>query len=297
MHVVGAASPFAAARAELLADVSIEATPHQVERSIAGLARHVPGAEVYVTALPGAHAELSVDAIRRLAAAGLRPVPHIAARGIAGPAALDDRLGRYVEAGADAILLVAGDLSRPAGRFASTLDVMATGLLERHGVRRVGVAGHPQGHPIADAAALEAALRAKAAYAATTDAEMWLVTQFAFEPSPVLAWHAGLVAQELALPVRVGLPGPAKPRTLLAYAMRCGVGVSSRLLARRPDALRLFGRWAPDDLLEALAAHRAEQPRSQLGALHLFPFGGIDASLEWLERHRLAAGMASAEVS
>jgi len=272
-----------AARAALLADVSLEATPKQLA-GVPDLAARLPaGTAIYLPALDKVAETARLEAARRLVREGLRPVPHLAARRLAGTGELDDRLAAWRDVGVEELLLIAGDVVRPAGAFTSTLDVLATGLLERHGFKRMGVAGHPEGHAVADRETLAAALRAKAAYAREHDVEMWIVTQFAFEAAPLAAFEAGLRHHGPALPVRAGLPGPATARTLMTYAWQCGVGVSARVLSRRPSAARLLGRWAPDAVVDALARHRGERPASLVQGLHVYPFGGLAAALDWLD--------------
>ena len=51
------------------------------------------------------------------------------------------------------VLLIAGDVAAAKGPFKSSRDVGASGLLEAHGIARVSVAGHPEGHPFLDQAA------------------------------------------------------------------------------------------------------------------------------------------------
>ena len=47
----------------------------------------------------------------------------------------------------DTVLLVAGDSDAAAGPFSSSLQVLETGVFEACGIRSVGVAGYPEGHP------------------------------------------------------------------------------------------------------------------------------------------------------
>jgi methylenetetrahydrofolate reductase (NADPH) len=82
----------------------------------------------------------------------------------------------------------------------------------------------------------------------------------------------------------------------LAYALQCGVGTSARVLARRPDAARMLKRWSPDALVDDLAAHEAAKPASAVAGIHLFPFGGLDAALDWRARS-LAASHAPGDAS
>lgn len=181
------------------------------------------------------------------------------------------------------MLLIAGDAERPQGPFSSVHAVMETGLLVQHGFRRIGVGGHPEGHPQIETATLWHALKQKAAYARETDTELWLVSQFAFEADPIVAWLQGVRDMDLGLPVWVGVPGPAPLRTLLGYALRCGIGASAKAITKRPGAaLRLAGRWTPDALLSELARHRLADPSLPMAGIHVFPFSGLRPSVTWL---------------
>src|SRR2546427_6951325 len=78
----------------------------------------------------------------------MEPVPHVAARRIENFAALDDFLARLSgEAGVSQVLIVAGDAAKPSGGLGSALENFESGVFEKHGIRTVGVAGHPESHP------------------------------------------------------------------------------------------------------------------------------------------------------
>lgn len=274
------------ARAELaalLSGYSIEAIPSAVKPD--GAVMSLPsGTHVYIPAIPGTDIAEAVAACRILAEAGLVPVPHLAARAIAGLDDLRARLAAFSNAGASALMLIAGDVKVPAGPYTSTLDILETGLLAEFGFRRLGVAGHPEGLAAAAPGEVERALHVKCAYAQATGSEMWIVTQFTFAPEPIIDWLGALRRQGISLPVRIGIAGPASLRKLIAYAVRCGVGNSLRFLTDRPgSATRLLGRWAPDDLLGALARHSRGRPEEAAAGIHVYPFGGIASTAGWLE--------------
>ena len=256
---------------------SLEIAPRQLAAADGAVA----GTEIYVPQLPQAAWRTTVAACERLRGAGLVPVPHLAARSLASAAELDDRLAQLAALGVDRLLLIAGDEPR-AGAFANTLAVLETGLLTRHGFGRLGVAAHPEGHPHAAQDELEAALAAKVEYAKSTATQLWVVTQFAFASPPLLAFLRHMREAHPGVAVRVGIPGPAKLRTLLAFAAHCGVGASARTLTRRPGVVRLFGQWTPDALLADLAEHWAATPDSPLAGIHVFTFGGAGNALRWL---------------
>lgn len=271
----------AGALRRLATAASIEATPKQLA-ALGRPGRLLPaGTRVYVPFLPHADLRETAAACRLLVADGLRPVPHLAARALASRAELDEWLAALAESGAGDLLVIAGDRQVP-GAYPDTLAVLETGLLTQHGFRSIGVAGHPEGHPLANRAELDHALAAKLDYATATDTDLWIVTQFVFIAQPLVSWLAHIEALGVRVPVYAGLPGPAKLSTLIAYAAQCGVSTSARILRRRPGAARLLAAWSPDGLVRDLGAHAARQPATLLAGLHVFPFGGVLRSANWL---------------
>jgi methylenetetrahydrofolate reductase (NADPH) len=266
--------------AGLMADFSIEAMPAVVARhDMQGLLP--PATRVYVAFVPGEDWRNLVTAACRLRAAGLTPVPHFPARSIPSEAAFDAFLRQLTEqAGVDQVLVVGGGLDQPQGPFASTLALLETGLLERYGVRTIGIAGHPEGDPPVRSPGAPTSHAQKLAYARQSPAAFRLVTQFAFDADPVLAWERAI--RDQGLPIHVGVPGPATLKTLLSYARLCGIGNSIRVLTRQGgNLLRLARISYPDALITALAAARAD-PACRVERLHVYPFGGLVRTARWL---------------
>ena len=267
---------------ELVRHASVELSPRQLV-STGPLTDYLSrGTRVYIPSVPGVAWRETMAACQRLSAEGMLPVPHLPARLMKSAEQLDDRLGKLAEAGVDELLLVAGDHTRAAGPYQDTLDVLDSGKLVEHGLRRLGVTAYPEGHPLAARGELEAALSHKIDYANATDTEMWIVTQFTFASAPAIAWLRAMRDRGCPLPVYIGLPGPARLRTLLAYAARCGVSASARALTRQPSVIRLLKSWSPDDVLQGLAQYRVESPGTTLAGIHLFTFGGLPPTSRWL---------------
>ena len=132
---------------EFVSAASTEITPHD-EFLVPTLAAALPiGAAVYVAHTPKSTlndvVRVSIDLQRR----GLTASPHIVARRLESEKMLREALGRLRAGGINQILVIAGDRKSPMGPFASTLDIIDSGLLAEAGFPRVGFAGHPQGHP------------------------------------------------------------------------------------------------------------------------------------------------------
>jgi methylenetetrahydrofolate reductase (NADPH) len=256
------------------------------------------GTPIYVTALPGADPGELVDAAAAIRAAGHVPVPHLTARSIDGPGALDRLLGRLVErAAVDDVLVVAGGLKQPAGEYTSSMDVLRSGLLERHGIVRAGVAGHPEGSPDIAPQAVYDALAEKNAFAASSPIELRIVSQFALAGKPYVTWERDLRAHGNRLPVMAGIPGVTSPATLLKYALACGIGPSVEVLRKKSGGLLKLATtraWRPDEVAETIARSTLDDPDSMIRGLHLFPFGGVERSAEWLAEVRGAPAQVSA---
>jgi methylenetetrahydrofolate reductase (NADPH) len=275
--------------AALLQGHSIEVMPRTAARVEDFAAILAPGTRVYIAHIDGTPIEDMVATAARLARAGMQVMPHFPARIIADRATLADWIARYRgEAGVTQALLLAGGVTEPVGDFHSSMQLLETGLFD--GFDRLHVAGHPEGNrdidPDGGDASVMEALRWKQAFADRSDAEMAIVTQFAFEAAPLIAWADRLRAEGIALPIHLGVAGPAKLQTLIKFAIACGVGPSLRVLQRRAmDVTQLLLPFEPTEVLTDLAAHRAAHPDSNIAAVHLFPLGGIGASADWLARH------------
>ena len=270
------------AQSALVRQASIELSPRQL-LSAGPLTDYLSrGSRVYVPSIPGVAWRETIAACQRLAAEAMVPVPHLPARPLKSADQLDDRLGNLAESGVRELLLVAGDHRRAAGPYHDSLDVLESGKLVDHGFRRLGVTAYPEGHPLATRGELEAALARKIGYADATETTMWIVTQFTFTAAPAIALLAAMRDRSCPLPVYVGLPGPARLRTLLAYAARCGVRASTRALTRQPSVIRLLRSWSPDDILQELAQYRVASPGTTLAGIHLFTFGGLPRTSRWL---------------
>jgi methylenetetrahydrofolate reductase (NADPH) len=290
----GGAVPLAAGTEDGVAPLLVELLTHASIEISAGSSRAVaalhdqfdPGTEVFVNFIPGGDWRVIAETAAAVRRAGFQPVPHIAARSIASAAALAEFLRRLGgDAAVDRVLLIAGDEANPAGPYTSSLDLMASGLLEAGGIRAVGVAGHPEGHPAVNDATLDAALFAKRDQAVRAGLDLFVVTQFCFEAAPILTWMARVREVGIGVPVRIGVAGPATVATLVRFGMRCGIGNSLKAVRMRPNAVgRLLGKSGPEDLFAVLGSNLATMPGHGVSAIHFFPFGGVVETGEFVAR-------------
>jgi methylenetetrahydrofolate reductase (NADPH) len=242
-----------------------------------------PGTTVYITCLPGSDFDDTIAVAKRLKAEGFLPVPHIAARSIPDKAFLEDKLGILkAEVDLEQVLVIGGAIDEPVGDFVDTMELLETGLFDKYGIKKLGVAGHPEGSPDISDVAIAEALAWKNDFAACSGAELYLVTQFCFEAAPVIAWDRRIRAEGNRLPIHVGVPGLATIKTLLGHARACGIGPSMRFLTRQArNVTKLMSVSAPDRLITELAAYRAADPACGIVGAHVYPLGGLRRSARW----------------
>ncbi|MDJ0827198.1 MAG: methylenetetrahydrofolate reductase [Rhodobacter sp.] len=266
---------------------SIEVMPRTAEKVEDFSAILPAGTRVYIAHIEGTPIEDMVATARRIAGEGYDVMPHFPARIIPDAATLADWIARYQgEAGVDQALLLAGGVKEPVGAFHSSMQLMETGLFDKAGFKRLHVAGHPEGNRDIDPDGsdwnVSEALQWKQKFSERTDAAMAIATQFAFEAQPVIAWVDRLAREGIALPVHIGIAGPAKLQTLIKFAIACGVGPSLKVLQRRAmDVTKLVLPYEPTDVVAALAAHKAANPAFGIEQVHFFPLGGIKTCAAW----------------
>ena len=216
-------------------DFSIEVMPRTAEKVEDFRALLPEGTRVYIAHIDGTPIEDMVATAKRLADDGFQVMPHFPARIIKDEATLIDWIARYQgEAGVEQALMLAGGIDAPHGDFDNSMQLLETGAFDRAGFKRLHVAGHPEGNrdidPKGGMANVEEALRWKTDFNARTDAEMAIVTQFAFDAAPIIDWANDVQASGVDLPIHIGIAGPAKLQTLIKFAVACGVGPSLKVL-------------------------------------------------------------------
>jgi len=273
-----------------LIPASIEVSPKQAVESNVLPGLFPVGTSVYMTDIGTDPNARLVAGAKRLRELGYEPVPHFAARRMPSRAILKDRIERMVgEADVRDVLVIGGGLEKEVGEFDASMALLETGLFEANGIRRVAIAGHPEGSPdFSDAVALET-LHAKQAFAKTSGLDLRIVTQFGFDGAGFVAWAEGLRREGITLPIHLGVAGPAKITTLMRFAMMCGVGNSLSFLKKRAGSIKTMALgFDPDEIVQPIETHWQVSGESALGSgravaqIHVFPFGGLKTSTRWL---------------
>jgi methylenetetrahydrofolate reductase (NADPH) len=277
----------ATALARLLRGYSAEVTARD-RKGIEAAPDVMPkGSEIFIAAIPGEEAQRIIDAAVQLSRRGLNVMPHIVARNIAGPAALDDLLARLAgEAGVNRAHVVGGDRDKPEGQFDASLQLLQTGAFQKNGFRSVTIACYPEGHPRISDAVLEQALKDKIRVCAEAGLEVGLVSQFCFDAAPIIELARQVRAWGVQAPLRAGVVGPADRAALIRFGLMCGVGASLRALKERHElAKSVMAGETPEALLTEVARAREADPSLGIASVHFFTFGALGRSTRFADEH------------
>lgn len=266
-------------RRALVASMAFEIVP--LASAAAAVAALPPGSTVSVTCSPTKGIPGTRDLAERLLAAGHRPVPHLAARMVAGPEQVRE-LARWLRTeGINRIFVVAGDAEHAAGPYPDGLTLLRALLDADPGITEVGLPAYPDGHPLIDPARLRAALLAKQALLAEAGLAGSASTQMCFDPGRITAWLGSARGDGLTLPVHLGLAGVIDRTRLMTMSVRLGVGASLRYLRKNRGAMgRLLSspHYDPDRLLLPLSP--SLEPLGVRG-IHCFTFNQVAATVAW----------------
>ena len=262
---------------------SIEVTPLGATKIESFSEVLAEGTTVNVTFLPGTDPKDTVDVAVRLRDDGMNAVPHIAARSLQSKEQLDELVADMTNrAKVEEVLVIGGGVDKPIGDFASSMDVLETGILQKYGINKIGVSGHPEGSPDIPDDALAHAIGWKNDFAKSEGLDLYMETQFCFEADAVVNWEKTIRAEGNNLPIRIGIPGPATIKTLFRFAQISGIGPSMRVVAKQAkNVTKLLTVQSPHLLITGLSEAMVSDPDSRIQHFHYYPFGGFARTSRW----------------
>ena len=233
-------------------------------------------ARLTVTSSPRHGPEQTIEIAVALKALGHSVTPHLAARLVRDRDHLETLLSRLETAEIDDLFVIGGDSHSAAGEFSSAEELLPLIRERPHSVRRIGIAGYPEGHPLIDQEALDAALERKTLLAD------YVTTQMCFDPDALFGWIRGLRERGIELPVLVGMPGMVDRRRLLEVSIRIGVGPSLSFVREQHGFRNLV--WRPshalDHLFDAIVP-RIYDPPLRFGGFHYYTFNQLVDTWRW----------------
>ncbi len=270
---------------KLVNNYSIETTPNVYEK-YGGLKNFVSTKnDIYITYLPDEDHKRVILTSKKIKEEGLNPVPHLPARTILDSKMLEKYIAELAEtAGCDKILIIGGG-GKQFGNIKSTVDVLESEFLSKYNFKFVGVAGHPNGNPDIKTHELDEAIIKKNKIAENSDYKMYIATQFFFDLNSFESWELHLNNLGNKLDIHAGIPGPASLKTLIKYAKSCGIGNSIKFLTKQAfNITKLASTNEPDKLITDLSKYRENNTNTKLTKLHLYAFGGMKKTSEWMNK-------------
>jgi len=251
-------------------------------RTIVDRLIHIPRhSYVSITCSPSHGVELTLDLVEQLRALPeerqLKLVPHVAARAVRDKGHLREILRRLDEARVESVFVPGGDAVRPVGDYDCALDLLRDMAEIGHRIEDVGIAAHPEGHPLIGDAELMRLLQEKQPVAT------YLVTQMCFDPGVLIKWLREVSKAGVMLPAWIGLPGVVEIPKLISLSLKIGVGQSVKVLKKQKGLVRkmISARpYRPDDLLAGLQPH-LDDLQLDIPGFHLFSFNNIERTERW----------------
>lgn len=252
-------------------------TPTIVDRLV-----HIPTHfYVAITCSPVHGLEPTLEVVEQLRALPenrqLKLIPHIAARLIRDKGHLREILSRLETSRVESIFVPGGDSSEPVGKYAGALEVLRDMAEIGHSIEDVGIAAHPEGHPLVSDEELLNLLQQKQEFST------YLVTQMCFDPQSLVNWLKTIRKAGVTLPAWIGLPGVADLTKLISLSLRIGVGQSVKLLKKQKGLFRKVisaKPYQPDDLLAGLEPY-LDDPDIGIPGFHLFSFNDVERTERW----------------
>ena len=267
----------------LIKNFSIETTPYIYEK-LESLSKYLAhDNDVYITYLPNEDPKRVINTAKKIIQEGLNAIPHLPSRTIKDYNMLEKYIGSLSEnAGCKKILVIGGG-DKQIGNINSSLDILRSDLLSKFNFKHVGLAGHPEGHPAISENDLDEIIIKKNQFANNVDYKMYFVTQFFFEAKVFEKWEKHINSLGNKLEIHAGIPGPASLKLLVSYAKSCGIGNSIRFLSKQAlNISKIATAKKPDKLIADLADYKFNSSSTKLAKLHLYPFGGMKKTSEWM---------------
>ena len=236
-----------------------------------------PGSYVAVTCSPTKGVDETLAMSERLSDRGFKVVPHIAARMVRDKSHLREIIGRINQTPIVSLFVPGGDADKPVGNYHKALDLLRDLADIEHGFIEIGIAAHPEGHPVASDEELLEQLLAKQEFA------NYIVTQMCFDADRIETWLREIRSAGVHLNAWLGMPGAADRTALVKTSLRIGVGDSVRFLKRqgkRAAQLMAASEYLPDSLQYELAPVIANADLNVSGQ-HVFCFNQVERAEKW----------------
>lgn len=249
-------------------EVSSRCDIEKVKRVYSGL-----GAErVFVTWRPSEAVNQFCETCEMLSKTGISVVPHIVARNLSSAKELQDLLFQFTQcSGIDSVMLLGGDATSAAGPYHSAMELFTDRNLQNTTIRKIFVAGYPQGHALISQHELESSLLQKVDRARSLNLDLEIVTQLCGSMADSIRWA---LATKVRHNVDVRISVPLGEKNMIERRLK--------QIQLNPGTLKSASDHDTDALaFLSSACNKLQSERAQL-SLHLIPFHNMDTLLIYI---------------
>lgn len=240
-----------------------------------------PNSTVSVSCSPSRGVEFGKKTCENLISKGHEVVPHFAARHVNGPAHAKELAEWVSKHGIKEVFIIGGDVDTPK-HYKEALPFMKDFLSSKPGIKTVGFAVYPDGHPtIAPEELFQAALK-KQALLADHGVQGRASTQICFNPSRTIEWVEEARKAGFSTPIQLGLPGVVEKSKLMSLCLRLGITESLRFLHKNTSSVMTLlapGGYDPSTLLADIAPRAREL---DITGIHCFTFNSTVNTVKWV---------------
>ena len=186
--------------------ISFEVGPYSDKEKVARVYSALGASQVFVTWRPNVPMEPFREFCSSLSQAGINVVPHIVARNLQSADQFFTLLHWFSKKPhIESLLLLGGDAESTLGPYRCASDLFNADCLNQTGVKKVFIAGYPQGHAFISQKKLEASLQKKMDYASASNLELEVVTQLCPSVNKIIDWAINKKSHQ-DVNVRISVP-------------------------------------------------------------------------------------------
>lgn len=217
-------------------------------------------------------------AISYLKQKGKTPVPYIPVRKYGSMDELEELLSVFKKYKLSDVVILGGgvtDERMPANApYTSSLQLIKSGLLEQYGIRKIGIAGHPESHPIMDQQKLTEVLVEKVCCARERNLECYVITQLVLDPKNFIRWKRQIKKHGVDVPIYFGVLSDTTTEEYFHFAERCELGNEKQI-----QKLNTVGHTRVMHGQNTLR-YISEELAGKCDGFHIYSYGRDSASLQ-----------------
>lgn len=260
----------------LLGTASIEISPSASIGKTALSEFEDSGRKFFIVSSPEHSINEVLDLSEFLIKNNIKAVPHMPAYRIKDQKDLRKIAARMRHIGIDEVFVIRGDGVRD-GEYASSAQVLEDLAGMDTGLKKIGIAGHPEGVEGSSQEKLIDGIRKREEIAWQMGTSLYITTQMCFDPEIVSDYLILLRKNGIRIPVNVGISVSQTRERLYDIAKSCGVGNSRKKILKGYNG---DSTYFPVEVVTGLMEYEGS---NLVSGFHIYSFNNLSFLSSWLE--------------